>query len=154
MGPGCVSAVGCWEWLYSGGWCDPGCACTGFRKASLLCGVVKWNCSGVTKRSFSLLCCLLFCMDAPPEKLTGAQLIKKFPVFYGTRRFIIAFTTSRHLFLSWARSVHSMPPDPTSMKVHFNIILPSTPGSSNIWHQRMWNVGLTIVRCACLMFFL
>ena len=29
------------------------------------------------------------------EKLTGFQLIKKFPVFYGTRRFITAFTNAR-----------------------------------------------------------
>jgi hypothetical protein len=31
------------------------------------------------------------------EKLTGPQLVKKFPAFYGTRRFIIAFTTALHL---------------------------------------------------------
>jgi hypothetical protein len=29
-----------------------------------------------------------------PEKLTGPQLAKKFPVVYGTRRFITAFTHS------------------------------------------------------------
>jgi hypothetical protein len=34
------------------------------------------------------------------EKLTATQLDKKFPVFYGTRRFITAFTRSRHLSLS------------------------------------------------------
>jgi hypothetical protein len=33
------------------------------------------------------------------EKLTGSQLIKKFPTFYGIRRFITAFTTARHLSL-------------------------------------------------------
>ena len=27
------------------------------------------------------------------EKLTGFQLVKKFPTFYGTRRFITAFTS-------------------------------------------------------------
>jgi hypothetical protein len=30
------------------------------------------------------------------EKLTGFQLVKKFPEFYGTRRFITAFTNIRH----------------------------------------------------------
>jgi len=35
-----------------------------------------------------------------PEKLIGPQLVKKFPAFYGTRRFIIAFTSAFHLFLS------------------------------------------------------
>jgi len=34
------------------------------------------------------------------EKLTGLQLFKKFPAFYGTRRFITAFTSARHLSLS------------------------------------------------------
>jgi hypothetical protein len=31
------------------------------------------------------------------EKLIGLQLVMKFPAFYGTRRFIIAFTRARHL---------------------------------------------------------
>jgi hypothetical protein len=34
------------------------------------------------------------------EKLTGLQLDKKFPEFYGTRRFITAFTNARHMSLS------------------------------------------------------
>jgi len=33
------------------------------------------------------------------EKLPGFQLVKKFPEFYGTRRFITAFTSARHLSL-------------------------------------------------------
>ena len=36
------------------------------------------------------------------EKLTGLQLVKKFPAFHGTRRFITALTSVRHLSLSWA----------------------------------------------------
>jgi hypothetical protein len=35
-----------------------------------------------------------------PEKLKRPQLLKKFPAFYGTRAFITAFTTARHLSLS------------------------------------------------------
>jgi hypothetical protein len=31
------------------------------------------------------------------EKLTGLQLVKKFPAFYGTRRFITALPSARHL---------------------------------------------------------
>ena len=34
------------------------------------------------------------------EKLTGFQLLKQFPAFYGTRRFITAFTSARHWSLS------------------------------------------------------
>jgi len=30
-------------------------------------------------------------------KLTGSQPVKKFPTFYGTRRFITTFTSARHL---------------------------------------------------------
>ena len=48
------------------------------------------------------------------EKLTGFQPVKKFPAFYGTRRFITAFTSTRHLSLSLASSILSMPPHPTS----------------------------------------
>jgi hypothetical protein len=50
------------------------------------------------------------------EKLTGSQLVNKFPVFYGTRRFIAAFTSARHLSLSRARPIHSMPPHRTSWR--------------------------------------
>jgi hypothetical protein len=50
------------------------------------------------------------------EKLNGLQLVKKFPAFYGTRRFITAFTSSRHLFLSWASSIQSTRPHPTSWR--------------------------------------
>ena len=34
------------------------------------------------------------------EKLTGFQPVKKFPTFYGTRRFVTAFTSARQLSLS------------------------------------------------------
>jgi len=35
--------------------------------------------------------------------------------FYGTRGFITAFTSARHLSLSWARSIQSIPPHPSSL---------------------------------------
>ena len=50
------------------------------------------------------------------EKLIGSQLVKKLPAFYGTRSFITAFTSARHLSLSRARSIQSIPPHPTSWK--------------------------------------
>ena len=50
------------------------------------------------------------------EKLTGSQLVEKFTAFYETRRFITAFTSARHLSLSWATSLQSMLPHPTSWR--------------------------------------
>ena len=47
------------------------------------------------------------------EKLTGLQLVKKFPAFRGTRRFITALTSVRHLSLSWASPIQSIYPHPT-----------------------------------------
>ena len=48
------------------------------------------------------------------EKLTGSQPVKKSPTFYGNRRFITTFTGARHLSLSSASCIHSIPPHPTS----------------------------------------
>jgi len=45
--------------------------------------------------------------------------------------FITTFTSARHLSLSWARSIQSMPPPPShNLKIRHIIILPSTSGSS------------------------
>ena len=50
------------------------------------------------------------------EKLTGLQLVKKFLAFHGTRRFITALTSVRHLSLSWASPIQSIYPHPTSWR--------------------------------------
>ena len=65
------------------------------------------------------------------EKLTGLQLVKKFPAFYGTRRFITALTSVRHLSVSWASPIQSTYPHPTSWRSipilsnHLGLGLPS-----------------------------
>ena len=51
-----------------------------------------------------------------PEQLTGLQLVKKFPSFHGTRKFITALTSVRHLSLSWASPVQSTYPHPTTRR--------------------------------------
>ena len=67
----------------------------------------------------------------PLQKLTGSQLVKKLPAIHGTRRFITSFTTARHLFLSRASSIQSIPPHPTSrrsisvLSSHLRLGLPS-----------------------------
>ena len=50
------------------------------------------------------------------EQLTGLQLVKKFPAFHGTRRFITTLTSVRHLSLSWASPIQSTYPHPTSWR--------------------------------------
>ena len=45
---------------------------------------------------------------SPSWEANGSQLVKKFPAFYGTQRFITAFTNARKLSLSRARSIQSM----------------------------------------------
>ena len=50
------------------------------------------------------------------ESLTGFQLIERFLAFYGTWMFTTAFTSARHLSLSWASSTQSIPPHPTSWR--------------------------------------
>ena len=50
------------------------------------------------------------------EKLTGLQLVKKFPAFHGTRMFIAALTSVRQLSLSWASPIQSIYPHPTSWR--------------------------------------
>ena len=65
------------------------------------------------------------------EKLTGLQLVKKFPAFHGTRSFITSLTSVRHLSLSWASPIQSIYPHPTSWKsflilsTHLRLGLPS-----------------------------
>ena len=65
------------------------------------------------------------------EKLTGLQLVKKFPAFHGTQRFITALTSVRHLSLSWASPIQSIYPHPTSwrsiqiLSTHLRLALPS-----------------------------
>ena len=50
------------------------------------------------------------------ENLIGLQLVKKFPAFHGTRRFITVPTKVRHLSLPWASPIQSIYPHPTSWR--------------------------------------
>ena len=65
------------------------------------------------------------------EKLTGLQLVKKFPAFHGTQRSIAALTNVRHVSLSWASPIQSIYTHPTSLRsililsTHLRLGLPS-----------------------------
>jgi hypothetical protein len=70
------------------------------------------------------------------EKLTVPQLVKIFPAFYGTRRFITTFTTARHLSLSSARLMQFMPPKHTSWRSILMLFFPLRMGlSSGLFHS-------------------
>jgi hypothetical protein len=83
------------------------------------------------------------CSRVLSKKLTGPQVVNKFPILYETWRFITAFTSARHVSLSWARSIQSMSPPSPCLKIHFNIILPSTPTSSR-WSRSLWSTHQTL----------
>ena len=64
------------------------------------------------------------------EKLTGLQLVKKFPAFHGTRMFITALTSVHQLSLSWTSPIQSIYPHPSwrfilILSTHLRLGLPS-----------------------------
>ena len=94
--------------------------------------------SCVTYHFFSNLVAVCFVLTSCVPLLTpwcrvctGLQLVKKFPVFHGTRRFITALTSVRHLSLSRASPIQSIYPHPTSrrsiliLSTHLRLGLPS-----------------------------
>ena len=72
------------------------------------------------------------------EKLSGFQLVKKFPAFYGNRIFITAVTSARHLSLSWASSIQSILPHPPSWRsvAHPGILFGGGASSANSVEDR------------------
>ena len=69
--------------------------------------------------------------QSPPWEASRFSAIQEIPRFSWNPRFITAFTNDRYLFLSWARSVQSMPNHPTSListlilSFHLRLGLPS-----------------------------
>ena len=82
------------------------------------------------------------------------ELVKTFPAFCGTRRFMIMFKTPCHLPMFWARLIQSNSSNPFFYKLQFNI-LPSAAMSSkwavsfNFSHTNRVCVSLVPIRAAC-----
>ena len=90
------------------------------------------------------------------EKLTGLQLVKKFPAFYGTRKFITALTSARHLSLSWATSIQSTQLHPTFrrsiliLSSHLCLGLPSCLLPSGFPTKTLYTPLPSRIRTTCL----
>jgi len=105
----------------------------------------KWqhfiNCSGYTASNENVVAkadhILSHSMERSPSwEANRFSARQEIPCIYGNLRFITAFTSARHLSLSWARSIQSLPPPTHLLKIHFKIILPFTRGSSK------WSLSL------------
>ena len=89
------------------------------------------------------------------EKLTGLQLVKKFPAFHGTRRFITALTSVRHLSLTWVSPIQSIYPHPTSwryiliLSTHLRLGLPSGLFPSSFPSKALYTPLLSPIRATC-----
>jgi hypothetical protein len=102
---------------------------------------------------------LTYCMVQIPSWAANClQLVKKFPAFHGTRRFITALTSVRHLSLSWASPIQSTCPHPTSwrsiliLSTHLRLGLPSVLFPSGFHTKTLYtpsppNFKFRAVRC-------
>ena len=88
------------------------------------------------------------------ENLTGLQLVKKFPAFHRTRRFITALTSVHHLSLSWASPIQSIYPHPTSWRsilisTHLCLGLPNGLLPSSFPSKTLYTPLSSPIRATC-----
>ena len=140
-------------------------------RATLMCGIVLRLCAPVW---VARLCCmqktcqqfwsfwytyllthLLTPLSRILKRLTVSQLVKKFPAFYGTRTFITAVTSVRHLSLSCASSIQSILPHPTSwrsvliLSSHLRLGLPNGLFLSGFPTKTVYTTLLSTIRATC-----
>jgi hypothetical protein len=89
------------------------------------------------------------------EKLLIVQLLKNFPAFYGSQKFITVFTRALHwsLILIQIDSVHTIPF--YLSKIYFNIVhLPtswSSQRSYSFWLSHQYPIRIPLVSHSCYM---
>ena len=82
------------------------------------------------------------------EKLTGSAASQEIPRIFGTRGFITVLTSVRHLSLSWANSIQSSQPPPTSWRPGYQLEMAvhrahSAEGTSDV---SVWDVRSSLRR--------
>jgi hypothetical protein len=90
----------------------------------------SWNLHWTSSRNVRLVWCLRCGHSVASCWATCSVSLHFRPTVYGNRKFITAFTSARHLSLSWTKSIQPTPPHSHLLKIRFNIIILSTPSSS------------------------
>ena len=124
-----------------------------------ICGVLgvvymlgKRVCSFVSTQWKHFTYLLTYTMEQSPSWAANSQEI---PHIYGTRRFITASTSARHLSLSWASSIYSIPSHPTSwrsiliLSSHLRLGLPSGLFFPGFPSKTLYKPLLSPIRATC-----
>ena len=106
--------------------------------------LLKWQITFKCFKEWLLTCSM---EQSHFEKLTGSQLVKKFPSFYGTRTFITAFTSASHPSVSWAN--HTSRRAILILSSHIRLGLTSGPFASCFPTKTLCTHLLSPIRATC-----